>query len=110
MSSFEEPGGPCTPSLIVEINLDVLPILHGALEAVEAGIVSTLQGQNERDHTGAVECRIRREKIGGGSQEGNGDDARLRLLFDPQVRAHRREAVIARCGEGRIFVSPALTP
>lgn len=64
--------------LNAELSLELLPVLSGAVEVVEGGIVSTLQGQNERDNAAAV------------AEYGNGKggpvrDARFRLLFDPQV-------------------------
>lgn len=65
-------------SLNAELSLELLPVLSGAVEVVEGGIVSTLQGQNERDNAAAV----------AGFGNGNGGpvrDARFRLLFDPQV-------------------------
>lgn len=72
------------------MNLALVPTLDGAVEAVEAGIVSTLQGQNERDNADAVEGaaqRYRNRTAGGTAAENNGnEDSRFRLLFDPQVR------------------------
>ena len=60
----------------------MLPVLPGAVDVVEAGIVSTLQGQNERDNAAIVgesksDSKAEMEKRRG--------DARFRLLFDPQV-------------------------
>lgn len=72
------------------MNLALVPTLHGAVEAVDAGIVSTLQGQNERDNADAVEGAARRHRnrsVGGTGPENDGkEDSRFRLLFDPQVR------------------------
>ena len=47
-----------------------------AVSVVDKGIVSTLQGQNERDNSKA---------IAGGVGAGEKTGARFRLLFDPQV-------------------------
>lgn len=58
-------------------------MLEGAVEVVEAGIVSTLQGQNERDNAAAVVFgTLLDAKAGAGAGR---SDARFRLLFDPQV-------------------------
>lgn len=67
------------PSRInAELSLYLLPVLAGAVEVVDAGIVSTLQGQNERDNAAAV-------ATAGGEGGEEGKSARFRLLFDPQV-------------------------
>lgn len=69
-----------TSSINAEISLHLLPVLPGAIEVVDGGIVSTLQGQNERDNASAVEMV---------ASDNGGDDergARFRLMFDPQVR------------------------
>lgn len=58
-------------------------MLPGAVEVVEAGVVSTLQGQNERDNAELVaegKSDLKTE------MEERRQDARFRLLFDPQVR------------------------
>ncbi|CAM9861525.1 unnamed protein product, partial [Hapterophycus canaliculatus] len=71
---------PPKPLLNAEISLQLLPVLPGAIEVVDGGIVSTLQGQNERDNVATVQMMA--------SGDGRGDKrgASFRLLFDPQVR------------------------
>lgn len=59
-----------------ELSLELLPVLSGAVEVVDAEIVSTLQGQNERDNAAVLA-----EGLEAGKKRG----ARFRLLFDPQV-------------------------
>lgn len=72
-------------SLSAELDLDVLPVLCGAAEVVDAGIVSTLQGQNERDNAAMVSSAAVAAAAGGGTGGNVGRSARFRLLFDPQV-------------------------
>lgn len=58
-------------------------MLPGAVEVVEEGVVSTLQGQNERDNAALVaegKSDLKTE------MEERRQEARFRLLFDPQVR------------------------
>lgn len=57
----------------VELALDALPLLEGALEVVRLGIFSSLQPQN---------LRLRRAIR---NNEAFADDARLPLIFDPQT-------------------------
>lgn len=57
----------------VELSLDALPMLDGALETVRLGIFSSLQPQN---------VRLRRAIRGA---EAFADDPRLKLIFDPQT-------------------------
>lgn len=71
-------------SLNAELDLDLLPVLSGAVEVVDAGIVSTLQGQNERDNAATVVTPAV-AAAGGGDRKDAGRSARFRLLFDPQV-------------------------
>lgn len=68
--------------LNAELDLGLLPVLSGAVEVVDAGIVSTLQGQNERDSAALVAAAA---AGGDGTGDGAGRGARFRLLFDPQV-------------------------
>lgn len=72
------------------MNLALVPTLPGAVEAVKAGIVSTLQGQNERDNENTVEgmAQRHRSRTNGTASNNGEEDARFRLLFDPQV-SHR---------------------
>eukprot|EP00903_Cladosiphon_okamuranus_P015210 g14058.t1 len=71
-------------SLNAELDLALLPVLSGAVEVVDAGIVSTLQGQNEGDSAASVVTPA--VSVAG---SGAGKDARksacFRLLFDPQT-------------------------
>jgi len=62
----------------VELNLDALPILDGALETIETGIFSSLQEQN---------IRLRRAIKDTGEQEGEKqrEHKHFPLLFDPQT-------------------------
>lgn len=83
-------------TLAAELNIGLLPILPGALEAVEAGIVSTLQGQNERDNAHNVQGGLaqKQQKQQEETEHGPGhcdeattfNESRFRLLFDPQVK------------------------
>ena len=57
----------------VELSLDALPLLDGALDTVRLGIFSSLQPQN---------VRLRRAVRG---TEAFADDPRLPLIFDPQT-------------------------
>ncbi|CAM9446539.1 unnamed protein product [Discosporangium mesarthrocarpum] len=73
----------CSRCLQAEVDVDSVPILPGALEAVERGIVSSLQGQNERDAEGVVVAGV-----GVGVGQGLGSilsHPRYRILFDPQT-------------------------
>ncbi len=75
----------------VELSLDALPVLDGALETVRLGIFSSIQPQN---------LRLRRAMRGAEAFAG---DARLPLIFDPQtaggllasVPADRADACLA---------------
>ncbi|CAM9651603.1 unnamed protein product [Ectocarpus sp. 13 AM-2016] len=79
-SSTDAP--PSSLPLHAELSLQLLPVLSGAAEVVGAGIVSSLQGQNERDNEGAVVGAV----AGGDAEDpGVGKDPRFRLLFDPQT-------------------------
>ena len=62
----------------VEVNLDALPIMDGALEMIETGIFSSLQEQN---------VRLRRAIKDPGGQEGERqrEHKHFPLLFDPQT-------------------------
>ncbi|CAM9219595.1 unnamed protein product [Scytosiphon promiscuus] len=64
-------------SVNAEISLHLLPVLPGAIEVVDGGIVSTLQGQNEKDNAATVQME--------GLDDGDERGARFRLLFDPQT-------------------------
>jgi selenide,water dikinase len=57
----------------VELDLDAVPLMEGALEMVRAGIVSSLQPQN---------VRLRRAIA---NLEAAGKDPRYPLIFDPQT-------------------------
>lgn len=72
----QEAPVPAPLRLGADLHLDLLPVLPLAIEVVEAGVVSTLQGQNERDNSRAVV---------GGVEAGEKLGARFRLLFDPQT-------------------------
>lgn len=77
---------PSSLPLHAELSLQLLPVLSGAVEVVGAGIVSSLQGQNERDNEGAVVGAPAAAAGGGDTVDpGVGKDPRFRLLFDPQV-------------------------
>ena len=60
------------PELGASLSLARLPLLEGALAAVERGIVSTLHESNAE----AAAVLQRRDPV---------DDARLQMLFDPQT-------------------------
>ena len=74
------------PSAVdVEVVLDALPVMDGAVECIENGIFSSLQPQNVR-----LRRAIRRtDGVGDGAGNGvgdrAGDEARFALLFDPQT-------------------------
>ncbi|CAM9775846.1 unnamed protein product [Laminaria digitata] len=68
--------GPEPVRLGADLKLDLLPVLPSAVAVVDAGVVSTLQGQNERDNSASVV---------GGVGAGDKLGARFRLLFDPQT-------------------------
>lgn len=78
--------------------MQLLPVLSGAVEVVSAGIVSSLQGQNERDNEGAVVAAAAGD--GDAVDPGVGKDPRFRLLFDPQVwfrEARVERAIVFGC-------------
>lgn len=93
----------------VELDLDAVPLMEGALEMVQAGIVSSLQPQN---------VRLRRAIA---NLEAAGKDPRYPLIFDPQtaggllasVPAEQADACIAALkglGYGRAAVIGRVLP
>ncbi|CAM9622724.1 unnamed protein product, partial [Ectocarpus fasciculatus] len=86
-SSSPNDAPPSSLLLHAELSLQLLPVLSGAVEVVGAGIVSSLQGQNERDNEGAVVAAAAAAAAGGGDAGDPvvGKDPRFRLLFDPQT-------------------------
>ena len=79
-AAAQEVPAPAPLRLGADLKLDLLPVLPLSIEVVDAGVVSTLQGQNERDNSRAVV---------GGVEAGEKLGARFRLLFDPQVGGGR---------------------
>jgi selenide,water dikinase len=76
----------------VEVALDALPVMDGAVECIEGGIFSSLQPQNVRLRRAIRHGPDSGEGNGAanGSGEGSGngsgdDDPRFALLFDPQT-------------------------
>ncbi len=76
----------------VEINLNALPIMDGALEMIETGIFSSLQEQN---------VRLRRAIKDPGGQEGENqrEHKHFPLLFDPQTSGGLLAAIPAENAE-----------
>jgi len=69
------------------LDLAALPLLHGAIEQVRAGTVSTMHVSNARAHARFLACT------------GSVDHARRDMLFDPQTSGGLLIAIPARLAQ-----------